>query len=483
MMILNLAIGFGMRSPTWIGLGTKFDTKLQLKTAVTLWHLESSTKEYRVVESNPNSRDHANVSSAMVAFCIKHHILKDPEYTPNSIIDDVKQKYHVEISYKKAWYARRKAIELVFGGWESSFEDLPSYMIELQKRTRGTIVEWHHDERHSTETQKLFKYVFWAFGPCVEAFQLCKPVLTVDGTHLRGRLKGKLLCAVGFDANKKFLPVAYAIVDNETSDSWNWFMKLIKLHVMKGDRDVCIISDRHPGMLNAMESDIWEQPPRGIHRFCLVHVRKNVLQHHKGVRVKSLVWKMGITTHERKYFRRRRSLWYVSPEAVEYLRRIDAEQWTIAYDKGRRWGEATTNIVEAYNNVLKGARDLPVRACIDLTFWRIIKWFQTRSTEVAQCQTVLTPWAHDKFNDNDARGRKHVVRRVNIHEGRCEGCLVLTLRQLPEIEEIIFYALHQDYWEIPPWTLECSVGQFVPHSRGRFRKARIQNQMDENEPD
>ncbi|XP_047965046.1 uncharacterized protein LOC125209492 [Salvia hispanica] len=157
----------------------------------------------------------------MVALCVKHHILKDPEYTPNSIIEDVRQKYHVEISYKKAWYARRKTIKLAFGGWESSFEDLPSYMIELQKRTRGTIVEWHHDERHSNETRKLFKYVFWAFGPCVEAFQLCKPVLAVEGTHLRGRLKGKLLCAVGFYANKKCLPVAYAIVDNETSDSWN----------------------------------------------------------------------------------------------------------------------------------------------------------------------------------------------------------------------------------------------------------------------
>ena len=41
------------KNPTRIGLGTKFDTKLQLKTAVTLWHLESSTKEYYVVESKP----------------------------------------------------------------------------------------------------------------------------------------------------------------------------------------------------------------------------------------------------------------------------------------------------------------------------------------------------------------------------------------------------------------------------------------------
>ena len=38
---------------------------------------------------NPNYRDHANVSSEMVALCIKHHILKEPEYTLNSIIEDV----------------------------------------------------------------------------------------------------------------------------------------------------------------------------------------------------------------------------------------------------------------------------------------------------------------------------------------------------------------------------------------------------------
>lgn len=242
-------------------------------------------------------------------------------------------------------------------------------------------------------------------------------------------------------------------------------------------------------------------------------------------------------TQERKYVSRRRSLWYVSPEAVEYLRRIDAEQWTMAYDKGRRWGEATTNMVEAYNNVLKGARDLPIRACIDLTFWRTIKWFQTRSTEAAQCQTELTPWAHDKLTENDARGRKHVVRRVNtlagrydvLSEARSKGkggnsyevkylrkmcsCGKWQMWRLPcshaaavardrgdNILRLVsknylksnwvkqysfgFRSLrHQDYWEIPPWTLECSVGQFVPRSRGRYRKARIQNQMDENEPD
>ncbi|GJZ82168.1 hypothetical protein Tco_0647162 [Tanacetum coccineum] len=46
-----------------------------------------------------------------------------------------------------------------------------------------------------------FKYVSWAFGQSVDAFHQCRPVICVDGTHLRGGYKGKMLIAVTKDAN------------------------------------------------------------------------------------------------------------------------------------------------------------------------------------------------------------------------------------------------------------------------------------------
>ena len=52
----------------------------------------------------------------------------------------IKEKLNVDISYGKAWKARKTAIERVYGTWESNFEELPAYMKELQSSNPGTIV-------------------------------------------------------------------------------------------------------------------------------------------------------------------------------------------------------------------------------------------------------------------------------------------------------------------------------------------------------
>ncbi|XP_041997838.1 uncharacterized protein LOC121747766 [Salvia splendens] len=350
-------------NPRHIDVGTKFDSKLQLKTAVTLWHvgtgrmyevMDSKSRRWHAVCRDPfgpkrkgrdlgqrypcnwevkatfkkrdgswssnswvdrhcymgdhDPSEHVNLTSSMIALCIRSQIENNVEFKPSAILTYIKDKFHVKISYKKAWYARRKAIELVYGGWEGSFRQLPSYLTELQTQNPGTIVEWLHDPVLSQGNTKVFRYVFWAFGPAIEVFQVAKPVLSVDGTHLRRRLKGKLLAAVGYDANKNCLPVAFAIVDEETNESWSWFLNLVRVHIIKHDQEVCIISDRHQGIINAMKSDVWKEVPVGYHRYCLIHVRSNVLQRHKGPGVKKWVWIMGEVIEERRYWTARREL-------------------------------------------------------------------------------------------------------------------------------------------------------------------------------
>jgi len=75
----------------------------------------------------------------------------------------------------------------------------------------------------------------------------------VDGTFLRGGYKGKLLIAVAKSSNNNILPIAFAVVDEETTHSWKWFLKYLIVRVLD-DRQTCIISDRHSGILSAMET-------------------------------------------------------------------------------------------------------------------------------------------------------------------------------------------------------------------------------------
>ena len=50
------------------------------------------------------------------------------------------------------------------------------------------------------------------------------------------------------------MPVAFAFVESESTDSWLWFLQLVKQHVVVGRTNVCLISERHAGILQAINT-------------------------------------------------------------------------------------------------------------------------------------------------------------------------------------------------------------------------------------
>ncbi|KAL0302776.1 UNVERIFIED_CONTAM: hypothetical protein Sangu_3080000 [Sesamum angustifolium] len=71
--------------------------------------------------------------------------------------------------------------------------------------TEGTIVEWKHKGFQASTGKYVMGYVFWAFKPCIDGFQFCRNVISVDGTHLYTKYKYKLLIAAAMDGNQQDL--------------------------------------------------------------------------------------------------------------------------------------------------------------------------------------------------------------------------------------------------------------------------------------
>jgi hypothetical protein len=44
---------------------------------------------------------------------------------------------------------------------------------------------------------------------------------------LRGTMGGQLLCAIGTDGNDDIFPIAFAMAEAETRDSWQWFITIL----------------------------------------------------------------------------------------------------------------------------------------------------------------------------------------------------------------------------------------------------------------
>ncbi|KAL0350678.1 UNVERIFIED_CONTAM: hypothetical protein Sradi_4217000 [Sesamum radiatum] len=290
---------------------------------------------------------------------LRGHVKCNPSYGIKHIIQNVKDQIGHDVPYQKAWYSLKMAREIVYGTWESSVQKLPKYLGAIQEYNPGTIVEWKHKGFQQTTDKYVMGYVFWAFKPCIDGFQFCRKIISVDATHLYTKYKYKLLIATAMDENQQVLPLAFAVVDEETYPSWKWFLQQLSRHVIIRRRGMCLISDRYGGLIKAVREGPDFVSPHGVHRYCLRHVCSNFNSSIKNVVFKDLCWQAGSEYQLRKFNRIMEEIKKQSVTAFAYLDQINMEKWTASHDGGWRCGILTTNMSECINGVLKGARRLP----------------------------------------------------------------------------------------------------------------------------
>jgi len=90
--------------------------------------------------TNP-MQDHWKLSSQLICDEISSVIGDNPSLKGSTIISHIRAEYEYTPSYRKAWIARTKSIEKVFGNWEESYKQLPKYLLALKQYAPGTIVK------------------------------------------------------------------------------------------------------------------------------------------------------------------------------------------------------------------------------------------------------------------------------------------------------------------------------------------------------
>jgi hypothetical protein len=146
------------------------------------------------------------------------------------------------------------ALEKRFGSFLDSYDSVVRLLYTLQARNPGTYVDVKHFWMAEFPNVKVLHRVFFSFGVCIEAFTHCRPVICVDGTFLTGKYRGQILTAIGQDGNNQIVPLAFAFVESENTESWTWFFRQLKIAVVKDKPNVCILHDRHAGILNAVKA-------------------------------------------------------------------------------------------------------------------------------------------------------------------------------------------------------------------------------------
>ncbi|KAL4295306.1 hypothetical protein GQ457_12G018400 [Hibiscus cannabinus] len=194
----------------------------------------------------------------------------------------------------------------------------------------------------------------------VRQFHSYKPIIQIDGTFLYGRYKKVLLLTVVQDGNRKTILIAFALVPREDTDSCKFFLKKIRHYFFRNKR-VCLISDRGPGLLSAIEIlGSRFRSPHVEHRYCLRYVASNYHGRYKKDSERKLILRMGYELLPNKFEEMLEELKEKNTEGYNYIVGIPKEKWTNAYNWGFRYGHMTTNLAKAINSSLKGIRNLPI---------------------------------------------------------------------------------------------------------------------------
>ena len=112
----------------------------------------------------------------------------------------------VEIGYFKAWYARSRAKFILYGDGALQYGRVYDYATVVLTHNHGSTCVVSCDGVESGVP--VFKRFYMCLDACKKGFKNgCRPIVGVDGCHLKGEYPGMILVAVSKDGNNNIYPI------------------------------------------------------------------------------------------------------------------------------------------------------------------------------------------------------------------------------------------------------------------------------------
>ncbi|XP_077212848.1 uncharacterized protein LOC143847961 [Tasmannia lanceolata] len=320
--------------------------------------------------------DHPLVTAAWVAqTCLRLFACPDDVRT-RMIREYIKMHWGIIISYWKAYNAMNIILEIKCENVEDSYRILPALTVQMMRRNPDSYMHVFRARDLRPRGDDRFVRLFWTFGPSIRSFhRTLRPIILVDGTHLRGKYLGILLIAIGVDGNNGLYPLAFGVVETENENSWMWFFMLLRQYVLAAEMNIfTICSDRHKGLLQAVPNIF----PNSHHSYFMRHLAANLRSEFKDVLLERLFWKAVRTLRESVFRETMEKIKVRNERAHKWISGIANEHWASFYFKGNRYDVLTTNRSECFNVVLKDTRRLSIASLVEHSRHQTTDFIQKR---------------------------------------------------------------------------------------------------------
>ncbi|GJV67773.1 transposase, MuDR, MULE transposase domain protein [Tanacetum coccineum] len=349
--------------------------------------------------------NHRNANKKVIAHILTPKLQDNKRVLKGKDIQrDIMSEYKINISYQQAWRGKDYCIQQIRGSPYESFEMLPYYCYNLERKNEGTVT------RIKTDEKGVFEMLFIALGASIRTFvNYLRPLLMIDAAHLKGQYKGTNLIAVGMDGNNQIVPIAFGICKGETGPCWSWWMSVLKECI--GDNpNLLFISDRHAAIALAVQDEF----PLAYHAVCCRHLMMNLSL--KRDKTKALFWRICKAYTTEEFSRSMSHLQDIQPDAYDKLCQVGPQRWSRAHCPLVRYNYLTSNSVESVNACTVVYRKLPVLKLAETYRAMVQEWYYQRRKLTENMTYEITDWAANKVRKKMMKSAQWVVCGVSDHQ-------------------------------------------------------------------
>ncbi|XP_071902879.1 uncharacterized protein [Coffea arabica] len=269
----------------------------------------------RKIKFSKNDAEELRLITRTVAEKYKKELAAMADMKVSTLTDKVKTDVNVNISRWQAYRTKKKEESLVNGEHETQYNKLRNYCREVKRANPGSnvLMTTVEDDEGEDRFERLYIYL----NACKTGFLSdCRPVVGLNGCHLRGPHKGVLLTAVGIDPNDQLYPIAYAVVEIENNLTWKWFVgELLNDLQIKDENHWTIITDKQKGLIQAIQ----ELLPDVEYRMCVRHMYNNFNKLHGGLALKERIWALARAPYKNLFKALMEALKVVDEGAFQWL--------------------------------------------------------------------------------------------------------------------------------------------------------------------
>ncbi|XP_020979381.1 uncharacterized protein LOC110271979 [Arachis ipaensis] len=206
--------------------------------------------------------------------------------------------------------SRQAALDEIQGAYRKQYKRIADYCSELLHANPGSSVTLKvqrspdfevEDQHQGLNNYCIFQRVYVCLAACKKSFLQCRKGAVIDSNWV--------------DPNDQMLPIAYAVVEAETKDTWKWFLRLlIDDFGAEVIGKTTFMFDQQKGLLPAFDEVI----PGVDYRFCVRHLYSNFRKKIFGLHLKQLMWRCAKATHWKEWEKEMQIIRQINSAAQTY---------------------------------------------------------------------------------------------------------------------------------------------------------------------